>query len=289
MEILSDATFKGKIIAENGIKVPAENLKLFYDVADLSNGSNDYVRFELTEFFTCSNPNTATLKLSGFNTNRLRVDGMSGINVYGGPIKIKKLDGVGTTYDSFVYLETPVAKITEFVINENSRFTKYDGNYGDGNGSEFRRCLTFPRTLTEFYCRGVNPYEIVVNNKLDDALKSLTEFYIQKGTDLSGSYQKKDCSTVFAEHIDIGFDVAASCTKFSVDMPWVSNPNAIPGYNVIDLKMTKGTNPISPVNMDLEARCDSGNGWKIVATKSSSFAMSSADNYKIHILGVKPY
>ena len=275
MEILSDATFKGKIIAENELKVPAENLKLFYNVADLSNGSNDYVRFGITEFYNglCSNSYTPTLMLTGLRVNRLNV-GSKGINLYDGNLNI-----IGSSSCSeCAHLSTSVAKITEFVINENSKFTRDDGNYGN-NG------LTFPSTLTEFYRRGVNPYEIVVNNKLDKALNNLSE-----------SYQKKDCSTVFRDLVDINFDIAASCTKFSVDMPWESTScssgtMAVSGSNIIDLKMTKGTNPISPVNIDLEARCDSttGNSWKIIATKSSSFAMSSADNYKIHILGVKPY
>lgn len=284
MEILSDATFKGnatfngKIIAKNNVDVLARNLRLFHFDKDLGSVDGDYVIFEPTEFYYNYGDTVyyrPSLFVSGLGSYQIRVDGP--INIHNG------------------YLATPVAKIekveiTEFVISVDSKFTKYDGNYDGINSSEFR-CLTFPRTLTEIYCRGSDPYEIVVNNKLDDALKSLTEFYIQKGTDLSGSYQKKDCSTVFHDRVDIGFDVAASCTKFSVDMPYESSTYAIHGYNVIDLKMTKGSNPISPVNIDLEARCDSttGNGWKIIATKSSSFAMSSADDYKIHILGVKPY
>ena len=263
MEILSDATFKGKIIAKKEVEILDGNLQI-------TNPIGKTLVFNTTEF----NYSEIALLINGLKAKCINLTG-GALTVDDGSIRVS-----GPTSN----LLTQSVTATEFVISDHGSITRENGDFGN-------RRMVFPATLTEFYNRGYNPYEIVVNHKLDSALKSLTEFFIQKDEDLSGSYQKKDCSTVFRDMVPIDFDIAASCTKFSVDMPWESDSNAISARNVIDMKMTKGENPISPVNIDLEARCDSttANNWRIIATKSSSFAMSSADNYKIHILGVKPY
>lgn len=68
-------------------------------------------------------------------------------------------------------------------------------------------------------------------------------------------------------------DVPADCTKFLICAGF--NGSDRPYY----MFMTKGTNPMSVANIDLEARCDSTtNGyWNFIATKSSGLAMCLAD------------
>ena len=75
--------------------------------------------------------------------------------------------------------------------------------------------------------------------------------------------------------VTLDFDVPADCTKFII-----STHSAMNSYYMF---MTKGTNPRSPVNIDLEARCDSttGSSWVFVATKSSGLAMCAVDKYTL--------
>ena len=76
--------------------------------------------------------------------------------------------------------------------------------------------------------------------------------------------------------ITLPSDVPADCTKFTI----CAHGNH-PVERAYYMFMTKGTNPMSLVNIDLEARCDSTtyNNWSFVATKSSGFEMKSSDGY----------
>ena len=76
----------------------------------------------------------------------------------------------------------------------------------------------------------------------------------------------------------VPFDVPADCTKFLI-----CGGTDYPAESTYYMFMTKGTNPMKPVNIDLEARWDSTTGgkWKFIATKSSGFAMCYSDNYKL--------
>lgn len=76
--------------------------------------------------------------------------------------------------------------------------------------------------------------------------------------------------------ITLPSDVPADCTRFTI----CAHGNH-PVESAYYMFMTKGTNPMSLVNIDLEARCDSTtyNNWSFVATKSSGFEMKSSDGY----------
>lgn len=93
-------------------------------------------------------------------------------------------------------------------------------------------------------------------------------------------------SSLFISKTPINFDVPANCTKFFINSPYsITSGTTVDGVGNEYMVMTKGFNPMMPVNIDLEARCDSttDGGWRIIATKSSGFAMSASDGYMLKV------
>lgn len=116
-----------------------------------------------------------------------------------------------------------------------------------------------------------------INTKIDSFEYELNE--------LSNSFQPKCVSSLFIEKIPIKFDVPADCTKFSIMTNHTATNENTTGAEY--LVMTKGTSDsMSPVNIDLEIRCsfiDGITGWRIIATKSSGFAMNASDGYVLKV------